>query len=516
MRNTIFALLGLLISHQVSFAQTQFTLSGSAIATGDSCFTLTPDLGGQVGSIWSTDKVSLNQSFEIYADIFLGHKDNNGADGMTFSLQPVSNTTGSPGGGLGMEGVSPSLFIEFDTWQNANYNDPVYDHIAMLSDGVIDHSAPTNLAGPVSMLPGFVNAEDSAFHLIQIKWNAPSQTLTLSMDCIERLSYTGDIINSIFSGDDEVFWGFTASTGGSSNEQKFCFRYISFDDIEEITICKGDTVQLNTIPGTWFNWRPYAGLTDPSIQNPVATPDSSTLYHVKYIDVCGESRFDTILVHVRRPYFETDTSVICEGDSVQIGNTFFQNKGTYIYDTTYTYDGCDSIVHQTRIEILRNPPILGFDTAFCPPNPVLLWAWDSTYSFKWNTGATTINILVNDTGTYWVDMTKNGCTTRSYFFLTRMEVCEALIQPANVFTPNGDGQNDVFPIFTDGIVDFQMEVFNRWGNLVFKTNDLTQGWDGTSNGANLSEGVYFYQITYKSTFEPDQPQILRGSITLLR
>lgn len=494
----------------------QFTLSGSATSDGDSCFTLTTAAGGLVGSLWSTNKVSLDKSFEIYADIYLGDRDANGADGMTFSLQPISNTVGSSGGGLGMEGISPSFFVEFDTWQNGNYNDPVYDHLAIMSNGVIDHMAATSLVAPVSINPAFANAEDSTFHLMQIKWDAPSKTFSVSVDCDPKLTYTGDIVADIFNSDPNVFWGLTGSTGGAWNEQRFCFRYISFDDIVEKEICKGDSVSISTIPGSWFNWRPYAGLNNPSVQSPLASPDSTTLYHVKYIDVCGKSRFDTVLIKVRRPYFETDSLSICQGDSALIGNEYQLEEGIYYFDTTRTFDFCDSIIHRKYLDIRPLPPTLGNDTSICPNEPLLLWVWDSTYTFKWNTGATSINILIDQPGSYWVDMTKNNCTTRSYFTVGETAICEANIQPANLFTPNDDGQNDFFPAFVDGIEEFNIKIFNRWGIMVFESDDLSMPWDGTENGKPLSEGVYFYQMTYLSQYEKGAPKLLEGSITLLR
>lgn len=67
----------------------------------------------------------------------------------------------------------------------------------------------------------------------------------------------------------------------------------------------------------------------------------------------------------------------------------------------------------------------------------------------------------------------------------------------NVFTPNGDGVNDVFFITSSGLTDFNLFIVNRWGELVFETNDPNQAWDGTVNGNKCSDGVYFYSLKAK-------------------
>ncbi len=67
----------------------------------------------------------------------------------------------------------------------------------------------------------------------------------------------------------------------------------------------------------------------------------------------------------------------------------------------------------------------------------------------------------------------------------------------NVFTPNGDGINDLFMITSSGLTDYEITIVNRWGELVFQSNDPKQGWDGTSKGKKCTDGVYFYSIKAK-------------------
>lgn len=84
----------------------------------------------------------------------------------------------------------------------------------------------------------------------------------------------------------------------------------------------------------------------------------------------------------------------------------------------------------------------------------------------------------------------------------------------NAFTPNGDSRNDDWRIFTKGIKFMNVEVFNRWGELVFKSFDLEQGWDGTFKGEPASPGIYPYLINV--TYLDGEVIESKGSINLIK
>ena len=85
----------------------------------------------------------------------------------------------------------------------------------------------------------------------------------------------------------------------------------------------------------------------------------------------------------------------------------------------------------------------------------------------------------------------------------------------NAFSPDGDGINDFFNISGQKIEDFQIEIFNRWGQMVYKSFDLNDGWDGTFNGKKLPTGTYVYKIKTRE-FGIDQNLIKSGSVALVR
>ena len=89
----------------------------------------------------------------------------------------------------------------------------------------------------------------------------------------------------------------------------------------------------------------------------------------------------------------------------------------------------------------------------------------------------------------------------------------------NIFTPNGDGQNDLFkPLgLESNMVSFEMNIFDRWGGVLFKSTDPSIGWDGTPTkniSAHAADGVFLYFIKFTTT--DGQQKLLKGSITLIR
>ena len=90
----------------------------------------------------------------------------------------------------------------------------------------------------------------------------------------------------------------------------------------------------------------------------------------------------------------------------------------------------------------------------------------------------------------------------------------ALYAP-NAFSPDSDGINDFFKISGQGILDFQIEIYNRWGQMVYKSDDLSKGWNGTFKGENLPTGSYVYKIkTIKNGNGEDL--VKTGTVALVR
>ncbi|MES2882118.1 MAG: PKD domain-containing protein, partial [Bacteroidota bacterium] len=197
----------------------QYILNGAATKNSCNCYTLTTPVTTQTGSVWNANKISLSQSFDFWFNVFLGCSDR-GADGIVFILQPISTSIGTSGEGMGFGGVSPSIGIALDTYQNFNLADPFYDHISIQANGIINHSA--DLAGPVPASALSNDVEDCQWHNLRISWNAVTKTLTAYFDGVQRVQKHIDLVATIFNNDPNVFWGFTGATGGEVNLQQFC------------------------------------------------------------------------------------------------------------------------------------------------------------------------------------------------------------------------------------------------------------------------------------------------------
>jgi len=134
-----------------------------------------------------------------------------------------------------------------------------------------------------------------------------------------------------------------------------------------------------------------------------------------------------------------------------------------------------------------------------------------------------IHFQFSEPGSYRVECTVNNadCTTDPEEI--KVVIAESYLRVPNVFTPDGNGQNDEFRVAFRSIKTFHCEIYNRWGHKVFQFDDPTKGWDGTINGKPAAEGAYYYVIRALGTdagLSTDGVQIgvynLSGDINLLR
>ena len=120
-----------------------------------------------------------------------------------------------------------------------------------------------------------------------------------------------------------------------------------------------------------------------------------------------------------------------------------------------------------------------------------------------------------EAGTFPVELLvedKYGCTDSTGVEMTVRPVYNIYVP--NAFSPNEDDVNDRFRAFVYCPLDqFELKVFDRWGEQVFESKDINQGWDGLKNGDIYEPGVYAWYITYVAD---GQKQILSGDVTLVK
>ena len=375
---------GFLLISGTSHAQLNASTIGSAQDLGGNCFLITPDQLDQAGGVWYDNPIDFSEDFSIYYKNNFGNKDNNGADGMALVFKATSTPdVGGIGGGMGYQGISPSLIVEFDTyWNNADNNDPFDDHIAIVSNGNPVHTAATNLAGPVPPTSTTINMEDGVDHNVKIVWTAATQTFEVFFDCELRLTLNQDVKNTIFGGDSTVFFGFVGSTGGLSNLHQVCFNRISFVDnlvLQPETICSGESVQVDAeIPsGDTYTWTPSAGVSNVNVANPTLTPTTTTTYTVTIEDECGDAiteDIEIIVLPVGSAIFDP-IPAICEGDPNPLPATDLNGvTGTWTpafnanttTDYTFTPDAGQCATTPAPVQLVVNPLVTPTFTAVSP------------------------------------------------------------------------------------------------------------------------------------------------------
>jgi gliding motility-associated-like protein len=176
---------------------------------------------------------------------------------------------------------------------------------------------------------------------------------------------------------------------------------------------------------------------------------------------------------------------------------------------------------------LFDPPVIGITAS--PPVIILSESsqltvnQDPGYQYVWSSVPPSIidpvyNPLVSpeETTTYTVTVTdENGCTGTASITVTVMNpFCdERDIFLPNAFTPNGDGENDILYVRSNFVTSLDWHIYNRWGQEVFSSNNISNGWNGTFNGEQLAPDVYGYY--FNATCPNGKTYKKQGNITLL-
>ncbi len=225
---------------------------------------------------------------------------------------------------------------------------------------------------------------------------------------------------------------------------------------------------------------------------------------------------------------------VFSGDNVN-GSQFCPSITNNLNNVTYTYTQ-SSCVFDTTINVIVNPE--PFITPITPSNEFFeLCEGDSIskiYSTSSNLSGTyqwTLNgdtIYVNPMSYTWdeegiyvisVYQTANGCVSNPEQTTITIDKCpEELIYIPNTFTPDGDEVNNEWhPIFTSGYDPYRFElfVFNRWGEILWESHDVSAKWDGTYHGKKCQDGVYFWLVSFGVDGTDERKQI-HGHLTIIR
>jgi gliding motility-associated-like protein len=305
--------------------------------------------------------------------------------------------------------------------------------------------------------------------------------------------------------------------------------------VDDTVACLGDAVQLHAQGGDIYLWQAAPGIVQSLGPDPVVTPPASMYYVVQVGNACGVV-LDSAFVEVREVVAEAwpDTTV-CPGEAIVL-----HASGGIAYAWSPGASNADSLVLATAVadvySVAVSDNIGCMDSAFVQvslfPGPSLTALGGATLdygestllhasgngTFLWSPDSSLSCATCPDpvaspitTTVYTVQLTDtNGCTaTDAVTVLFR-----GTLYVPNTFTPNGDGFNDRFFALGRELKDFRMMVFDRWGVLLFSTERLGDGWDGTFNGHDSPVDTYVWRIDLAEN--DGKARTVYGHVNLIR
>lgn len=383
----------------------------------------------QTGGAWFAKPLNLDTAFRV-TFLAAATLDRN-LEGFAFVLREDIPTDVGPGDSLLGVPLGTSLVIEFDFQVTGSLNDPLGMHAAIFQYTGGDHFNSSLIKDTIMAIP-FNPSE-----VIDIRWEPDSNSIQLSrMFCNnELLTYTIDIKNDVFSGQSQVFGGFTAATSDQADSLLLGMNYVTHLKSEDTVICAGEVAHLysGTFVNTWGSSESYSITPNEYV---AATPTQTAYYYTDISAPCGDFR-DSILVTV------IDTAIV---------------DHQIIYDPN---------TNKADVEL----EVLG-GTA-----PVITeWSMpDGSVSHQ-------EDLLSVMPGDYQLTITTgNLCSISRNITVNVTSVTEV-----DYFSPNGDGQDEGIIITVKG----ESEIVNSAGLVlrVIKEGDL---WDGTDQyGVLQPSGVY--------------------------
>ena len=259
--------------------------------------------------------------------------------------------------------------------------------------------------------------------------------------------------------------------------------FVSSDTYTTELSCFGDTVIVGVENLDPTQTLSYAWTDDVSILSPltdsavIVQPDAPTLLTVLLTNQIGCSRFDTVALDM--PTGEYSAQASASPLTIDLGES-----------STLSVTSPNNIVQWSWLPT----------DSLTAPNAMSTEAWPTQTTLYTVVGIDSLGCRVSDTITVEV-LRFGGCEPSSVYVPT-------------AFSPNGDGFNDVLYVRSNTLTEVYFEVYSRWGERVFATDDLTQGWDGTYKGEPLPPAVFGYQL--RGLCIDGLEYVAKGSVSLLK
>jgi gliding motility-associated-like protein len=306
---------------------------------------------------------------------------------------------------------------------------------------------------------------------------------------------------------------------------------VSFNPIPSVnmgndtTLCQGEALTLDaTIANATYLWQDNS-------TNPTFNVTQQGTYWVQVTNNCGTTA-DSINVSfnpIPSVNMGNDTT-LCQGEALTLDATIANatylwqdnstnptfnvtQQGTYWVQVT---NNCGTTTDTINISLNPIPTVnLGKDTTLCQGETLTLDATTTNATYLWQDNSTNPTFNVTQQGTYWVQIS-NDCEAIYDTLVIEFEDCDCAMYFPNAFTPNYDGINDKFsPISICEFSEYNLMIFNRWGEKMFESSIHEDSWDGTFRGEMAPIGQYVYLVIYRFK-DKNITETKFGSMTLVR
>ena len=521
---------------------------------------------GQTGSIFYNQPIDLSRCEQWKAEFDFRIFDGTAADGLSFCFLNVPPSGFVSGEGIGIPAASDGLKIVFDTYNNCLSNPTLevpkieirwgagYDECALL---------PTlkNTDGSLS----FIRSAD--YNHAIITYSAGNISVSVNgkeyLTAFQKISLTG-------------YLGFTSGTGGNYDNHSIKNVVIStnvpsFDAGNDVSVCAGQTTQVGSPSNALYHyqWTPAGGLSSVTDAQPVVTipnptgDDISRRYSVitSLADGSGCTATDSVTVTVKTlspPSVSIQSSALrlCENDEPPLFTAVAKSGGA---SPQYEWM-VNGAVSGTNSDTFSIHPLLNGDVINCLltnagscasekaavsnsisvpvyPSPTVDAGQPVTVdyggaaqlqavttgdiqSISWipASGLSNSHIISpvakpRRTTLFTVTVqATDGCTAKD---TVQVKVISKGVAVPSAFSPNGDGENDVFkPVVLGSTLAYSFSVYNRWGQRVYQSNIQDAGWDGIANGKPQPAGTYTWILF--CTLDTNVPVKKSGTVVLIR
>ncbi len=314
----------------------------------------------------------------------------------------------------------------------------------------------------------------------------------------------------------------------------------------DTSVCPGANIQLHGAGDGLIKWYPAEGLSNTNIPDPLITIRDTTTKYLTVINQYGCTDTDDVVISVIgfKPV-TAETVYLCFGSSTQLfvtggGDQFLWSPTDSLYpaDVAYPYVWCKTNKHYTvvvsdtkcnrdttlSVDVLINPlPEIivdvkdidcGLPRGQLIAHGAVSYRWQPATGLSSDTSAAPIVDVDAATGYIVTGVDANGCADTTSATLKVFEGKGRLFAP-DAFTPNTDGKNDKYRVRIPGdIYRYELRIYNRWGQQVYKGLDPNNGWDGIFMGYEAPIGTYYYY--YKAVSSICNELEGQGDLQLIR